>query len=116
MHMSGQVLAHRYHSYYTISANPIYVDPDYNSPLIYWWGYCNLSIMTMVYLSHMFPVYLKSLSCYFLEPQLSLDCCMSAYCKVHPIKRISSNLLAGTTSHFLAIIEQIMTKGSKNQS
>ena len=20
------------------------MDPDYNSPLIYWWGYCNLSI------------------------------------------------------------------------
>ncbi len=22
-----------------------YIDPDYNSPLIYWWGYCNLSIV-----------------------------------------------------------------------
>ncbi len=34
--MSGQAWqAHRYHSYYTISANPIYMDPDYNSPLIY---------------------------------------------------------------------------------
>ncbi len=33
--MSGQALAHRYHSYYTISANPIYMDPDFNSPLIY---------------------------------------------------------------------------------
>ena len=22
-----------------------YISPDYNSPLIYWWGYCNLSIM-----------------------------------------------------------------------
>ncbi len=22
----------------------IYKHPDYNSPLIYWWGYCNLSI------------------------------------------------------------------------
>ncbi len=32
--MSGQPLAHWYHSYYTISANPIYVDPDYNSPFI----------------------------------------------------------------------------------
>ena len=21
-----------------------YINPDYNSPLIYWWGYCNLSI------------------------------------------------------------------------
>ncbi len=21
-----------------------YITPDYNSPLIYWWGYCNLSI------------------------------------------------------------------------
>ncbi len=21
-----------------------YLNPDYNSPLIYWWGYCNLSI------------------------------------------------------------------------
>ena len=28
-------LALLYHSYYTISANPIYMDPDYNSPLIY---------------------------------------------------------------------------------
>ena len=34
-----------YHSYYTKSTNPIYMDPDYNSPLIYWWGYCNLSIL-----------------------------------------------------------------------
>ncbi len=32
------------HSYYTISANPIYMDPDYTSPLSYCWGYCNLSI------------------------------------------------------------------------
>ncbi len=32
------------HSYYTISANPIYMDPDYNSPLSYCWGYRNLSI------------------------------------------------------------------------
>ncbi len=23
-----------------------YISPDYNSPLIYWWGYCNLSIFT----------------------------------------------------------------------
>ncbi len=31
--MSGQAwLAHRYHSYYTKSTNPIYMDPDYNSP------------------------------------------------------------------------------------
>ena len=22
-----------------------YIDPDYNSPLIYWWGYCNLCII-----------------------------------------------------------------------
>ncbi len=36
-------MAHRIHSY-TISANPIYMDPDYNSPLSYCWGYCNLSI------------------------------------------------------------------------
>ncbi len=43
--MSGQTMAHRYHSYYTISANPIYMDPDYNSPLSYCWGYCNLSIV-----------------------------------------------------------------------
>ncbi len=33
-----------YHSYFIISITPIYVDPDYNSPLIYWWGYCNLSV------------------------------------------------------------------------
>ncbi len=26
----------------------IYMDPDYNSPLIYWWGYCNLSILINV--------------------------------------------------------------------
>ncbi len=44
IHMSGQAMAHRYHSYYTTSANPIYMDPDYNSPLSYCWGYCNLSI------------------------------------------------------------------------
>ncbi len=31
--MSGQAMAHWYHSYYTISANLIYMDPDYNSPL-----------------------------------------------------------------------------------
>ncbi len=33
-----------FHSYFTISVSIIYMDPDYNSPLIYWWGYCNLSI------------------------------------------------------------------------
>ena len=37
-------MACAYHSYFTISVSLIYMDPDYNSPLIYWWGYCNLSI------------------------------------------------------------------------
>ncbi len=36
--------------YYTKSINPIYMDPDYNSPLIYWWEYCNLSIYDQKYL------------------------------------------------------------------
>ncbi len=31
--------------YFIISITLIYMDPDYNSPLIYWWGYCNLSIL-----------------------------------------------------------------------
>ncbi len=35
------------HSYYTISANPIYMDSDYNSPLSYCCCYCNLSNKTM---------------------------------------------------------------------
>ncbi len=33
-----------YHCYFTISVSLIFMDPDYNSLLIYWWGYCNLSI------------------------------------------------------------------------
>ncbi len=43
------------HSYYTISANPIYMDSDYNSPLSYCWGYCNLSIY--IYSSTSFWLY-----------------------------------------------------------
>ncbi len=38
-------MAWAYHSYFTISVSLIYMDLDYNSPLIYWWGYCNLSIL-----------------------------------------------------------------------
>ena len=30
-----------------------YINPDYNLPLIYWWGYCNLSIL--VYESRVMP-------------------------------------------------------------
>ncbi len=48
---SAKCMAHRYHSYYTISANPIYMDPDYNSPLSYCWGYYNLSIQILVSLT-----------------------------------------------------------------
>ncbi len=33
-----------YHYYFTKSISLIYMDPDYNSLFIYWWGYCNLSI------------------------------------------------------------------------
>ncbi len=44
MRLRGLAWLFIYHSYYTKSINPIYMDPDYNSPLIYWWGYCNLSI------------------------------------------------------------------------
>ncbi len=30
---------------YSVARVPYpYIDPDYNSPLIYWWGYCNRSI------------------------------------------------------------------------
>ncbi len=45
----AHLMAH--HSYYTISANPIYMDPDYNSPLSYCWGYCNLSIHSTFYIT-----------------------------------------------------------------
>ena len=50
--ISQQFMIHHDCFNYTISINPIYMDPDYNSPLIYWWGYCNLSIMTFHDLYH----------------------------------------------------------------
>ncbi len=39
------VLLRRWTWHVTLSITLIYIDPNYDSPLIYWWGYCNLSIL-----------------------------------------------------------------------
>ena len=73
-------MAHRIHSYYTISANPIYMDPDYNSPLSYCWGYCNLSIMQQI--KHQWCPIVSLPSSLYITLHIALQgvCCSDHHC------------------------------------
>ncbi len=69
------LLAWTYHSYYTISINPIYMDPEYNSSLIYWWGYLSSHCYCFnpwytnlnTYFCELITVILKFISVNFLQ-------------------------------------------------